>query len=375
LWSITGLSNPANLEKLTSIYFYIRMKQQEKTYITNLSFEGIKKFLSNAGQPAFRFQQLIYWIYKKRVDSFDAMHNIPKEFRSCLKDNFLLNKLNPLSILESKNNDAVKFGFDTEDSKLIIESVLLIDGKRRSLCVSTQLGCGLGCIFCETGKIGFIRNCTLHEITGQIIAANDYLESHADKSVTNIIFMGMGEALSNFETLMDALKIIMDEKGFGLGGRRITVSTAGIIPSIQRLSKQNLSIKLAISLNAYNNEKRNEIMPVNRKYPLEELIKTAQNYSKIVNQIVTFEYVVIKGENDTNEAVTALVRLLKGVSCKLNLIPLNPNTDNTLSIPDNTDLDKFAKKLSEKGLTVTIRKSRGQDISGACGQLAGKNLK
>lgn len=342
-------------------------------HITNLTLQQLQQTLQEMGEPGFRFKQIVHWLYKKRVDSLDAMRNVAKSTRQKLQEKYTVEKLPLCYLLESKNNDAVKFGFQVGTEGDIIESVLLYDGKRRSLCVSSQLGCALGCVFCETGNMGYIRNLTQHEILGQLIAANDYLAGHSDKLVSNIIFMGMGETLLNYDTFLPALEIIMDERCFSIGGRKITVSTAGIVPAIEKLIQEKLNIKLAISLNAYSNDQRNAIMPINKQYPIEDLIKVAKSYYKKLSRRITFEYVLIQGENDTEEAVVALTGLLKKVPCKINLIPLNPYTNSSLKASEEEQLNKFAKQLAENGLYVTVRKSRGQDISGACGQLAGKS--
>jgi len=339
--------------------------------ITNQTIAGLTQELLALGEPRFRAAQVLKWIYQKRIDSFDEMNNLPKTLLQKLKQRFCVDKLAINYLLESKQGDAVKFGFDPGGGD-IIESVILYDGKRRSLCVSSQLGCALGCRFCATGGMGFIRNLDLREITGQIIAANDYLQAHADKPVTNIIFMGMGEALANFDTFRQALEIIMHEECFGIRPRRITVSTAGVIPHIERLLSENIKIGLAISLNSYSDETRSRIMPINRKYPIRTLIEAARAHYAKFRDPVTFEYVLVHGENDTPEAATALIRLLKNTPCKINLIPLNPGAGNDQSPPPDTDLNTFGKTLAQAGLYVTVRKSRGRDICGACGQLAGK---
>jgi 23S rRNA (adenine2503-C2)-methyltransferase len=221
--------------------------------------------------------------------------------------------------------------------------------------------------------MGLIRNLSQEEILGQLIALNDYLAAKKDKCVTNIVFMGMGEALSNFEAFMDALKIIMHEDAFTIGARRITVSTAGIVPSIERLMAQDLAIGLAISLNAYSNEQRTLLMPVNTRYPIEALVDVARRYHKKTARPVTFEYVLREGENDTREAADALTGLLKGIHCKINVIPINPGNGFRAKAPSDQKLQEFADQLFQRGLTATVRKSRGRDICGACGQLGGKN--
>ena len=341
-------------------------------HITNLTINQLQEALQQMGQPAFRSKQVLKWVYQKRAGSFDDMKNIPKTVREKLKKNYSVKKLSIKYLLESKNGDAVKFGFESDKDDGIVESVILYDGKRRSLCISSQFGCALGCVFCETGNMGFIRNLTQQEILGQLIAADDYLISLSNKLVTNIIFMGMGEALLNYDNFLSSLEIIMNDDCFGMTGRRITVSTAGIIPSIERFVNEEINIGLAISLNSYSNEKRNKIMPINKKYPIENLIKTVRYYYKKYGKRATFEYVLMHGENDTEEAAESLIKKLKGVPCKINLIPINPFTNSRKCTPTEDLLNQFAKRLAENGLSVTVRKSRGQDINAACGQLASK---
>ena len=347
---------------------------KQKKHITNLTIEQLQESLKEMGEPAFRTKQVVKWVYQKRINGFDDMGNVPRTLREKLKEKYTVEKMPVKYLLESKNEDAVKFGFETDKGDGIIESVILYDGKRRSLCISAQLGCALGCVFCETGRMGFIRNLTQREILGQLIGANDYLTTHSDKIVTNIIFMGMGEALLNYDTFLSSLKIIMDDGCFGLKGRRITVSSAGVVPSVQKFINENIKIKLAISLNTYNDEKRNKLVPINKKYPIESLINIVRSYYKKFKERVTFEYVLIDGENDTEEAAATLIKLLKQVPCKINLIPVNPLNKSRISAPSEEQLNRFAKRLADSGLYITVRKSRGQDICAACGQLA-SNIK
>lgn len=338
----------------------------------NLKISSITDEIEKMGEKKFRATQIMKWVYQKKVDSFEMMNNMPKVLRQNLSEKFSLKKMEPVSIMESKSRDAVKFGFKLCESAHIVESVLLVDRNRRTACISSQLGCGLGCVFCETGKMGLIRNLTQDEIIGQLIGINDFLEKRGDKSVTNIVFMGMGEALSNFENFRSALDIIMNEDCFNIGGRRITVSTAGVIPSIERLMKENLNIGLAISLNAFSDKQRSEIMPVNNRYPIAQLIEIAKRYFDKTGRRVTFEYVLIEGETDTDEAVNALSKLLGGFPCKINVIPVNPGKSSGFRSPAEGRLEVFANKLHQRGLAATLRKSRGKDICGACGQLSSR---
>lgn len=338
----------------------------------NLKISSVGEEVEQMGEKKFRARQIIKWVYQKRVDSFDPMNNMPKILRQNLNEKYSLKKMDPLFIMESSDHDAIKFGFKLYESCHIVESVLLIDRDRRTACLSSQLGCGLGCVFCETGKMGFIRNLTQDEIIGQLIGINDFLEEKGDKLVTNIVFMGMGEALSNFDNFRSSLEIIMNEDCFNIGGRRITVSTAGVIPSIEKLMAENLNIGLAISLNAFSDKQRSAIMPVNNKYPISMLIDIAKKYYEKTGRRVTFEYVLIEGETDTDAAVNALSKMLSGFPCKINVIPVNPGKSTEFKSPKENKLEIFTDKLHQRGLAATLRKSRGKDIWGACGQLAAR---
>jgi 23S rRNA (adenine2503-C2)-methyltransferase len=343
--------------------------------LKDLPLPELRKAVTDLGEPAFRAQQVIKWLYQKRVDSFDGMLNVSKASRLKLKEHFTIDKLQVAAVLGSKDKDAVKFGFTATGSEWIIESVLLIDGERRTACLSSQIGCSLGCVFCETGSLGFVRNLSQAEIIGQLIGINDYLESKKDKPVTNIVFMGMGEALSNFDAFRSSLDIIMAEDAFTIGSRRITVSTAGVVPSIQRLMNEDLGIRLAISLNAYNNMERNRIMPINKKYPIESLVEIASEYFEKTGRPVTFEYVLVEDENDGPDAIAALGKLLSGIVCKINVIPVNPSRYGASRSPSDGKVLQFAQALYDLGLTATVRKSRGMDIKGACGQLTASRLR
>jgi len=334
----------------------------------NLPLEQAAHLIVTAGEPAFRAKQVIKWVYQKRVDNFEGMKNISGVTREKLARLFAIDKLEVAVVHPSPRGDAVKFGFGLRDGSYIIESVLLLDGDRRTACLSSQLGCALGCTFCETGKLGLVRNLTQEEIIGQLIGIDDYCAAAGERPVTNIVFMGMGEALSNFEAFRASLAIIMHEECFNIGGRRITVSTAGVIPSIERLMREDLNIGLAISLNAYSNERRSAVMPINKKYPIEALTAIAARYFRSTGRRVTFEYIVIPGETDTDEAAQSLRRLLGSLTCKINLIPLNP-TDGAAVPPSHAEMVRFAEALHRLGLLATVRTSRGRDIGGACGQL------
>ncbi len=345
---------------------------KKKPNIRDVSIGMMTDLVKELGHPRFRAVQVIKWLYQKRITSFEQMVNTPKDFRKTLADRFSVEPLRPLHTVRSEAEDAVKFAFPVEPSGELIEAVLLYDGKRRTACVSSQLGCGLGCRFCETGRLGFVRNLKLHEIIGQLAAINDYLASYEDKRITNIVFMGMGEALLNYNRFKQACEIVTSSDGLNLAPKRITVSTAGLVPGIRKLSRDRLGVGLAVSLNTYSDEKRDRIMPINRRYPIKAVLEAAHEYARILEDGITFEYVVIEGENDGDDAVESLVRYLGRIPCKVNLIPLNPTTGEMGIGPEETRLRRFAEKLYAHGVIATVRKSRGRDIDGACGQLAGR---
>jgi 23S rRNA (adenine2503-C2)-methyltransferase len=340
------------------------------TRFKNMTLNDIRSRIIELDEPKFRASQIFRWVYQKRVHSFDEMNNISKATRQKVSTEFSLDKLSTQTILVSTSNDAVKFGFKLIESDDIVESVLLFDGKRRTACLSSQLGCGLGCAYCATGAMGFIRNLSQDEILGQLIGINDYLESKKDSLVTHIVFMGMGEALSNWDAFKSCCSIIMDKDCFILSAKRITVSTAGVIPSIEKLKKEDLPVNLAISLNGFSDEQRNKYMPINKKYPIDDLVAAAKSFVQETNRQLTFEYVVIPGENDTVQAIKALTKMLNGIPCKVNCIPINANPQKIGATPPIDAVQKFADALYQKGITATVRKSMGQDIDGACGQLA-----
>ncbi len=341
-----------------------------KKNIYNFTPNELAEQLREWKLPSFRFKQLIKWLYVQRVNSFDEMGNLPKKFRDRLEDNFSLAVPEIVSTLKSPSGDAVKFGLRLSDGELI-EAVILLSKKRRTLCLSSQVGCGLKCSFCETGKLGLIRNLDTSEIISQIIVASNYLAPEGER-VSNLVFMGMGEALSNFDNFKNALEIITDESCFAIGNRKITVSTAGVIPSIKKMISSGLSVELAISLNSSSNEERDELMPVNKKYPIEDLLKAAREYAEFRGRPVTFEYVLVDGKNDSREAAQRLISLFRNFPAKINIIPLNDCTTEGLSRPKESSIDSFSNMLHRGGLTVTVRRSGGQEIDGACGQLAGE---
>ncbi|MBI5056698.1 MAG: 23S rRNA (adenine(2503)-C(2))-methyltransferase RlmN [Nitrospirae bacterium] len=343
-----------------------------KKNFKQLSQKEISLFIHQLRQKPFRAKQIIHWIYGKLASSFDEMTDLPKDLREGLNRTAFISNLHLLQKKVSSDG-AQKFLFELEDGETI-ESVLIpntIGDGKFTLCISSQAGCAMGCAFCTTGKLGFKRNLKAYEIVDQMISVErSLLIPSPQQKITNIVFMGMGEPLNNFNEVVEALWRITGLKGFSK--RRITVSTAGIVPKIYELAEKAPDVNLAISLNATTDETRNKIMPVNKKYPLKELLKACKEFPIPPRRHITFEYVLIDGINDTNEDAARLVKLLKGIRSKVNLIPYNPPLQEKPQIfrqPSENRILEFQKILHNAKITVLIRKSMGADISAACGQL------
>jgi len=352
--------------------------------------EELAVFIARLGQKPYRAEQILDWIYRKFAYTFDEMTDLPMEFREALDKTSFISKLKPLK-LQISSDGTRKFLFQLEDGKTI-ESVLIPNTRgenKFTLCISSQAGCASGCAFCLTGKLGFKRNLRAFEIVDQVIAvskiiSNSYAPSFERRgertisgrdllqpSITNIVFMGMGEPLNNFNEVSEALSRITKLMGFSM--KRITVSTAGIIPGIYKLTEKAPGVNLAISLNATTDETRSRIMPVNKKYPLQELLKACKKYPLAAGKRMTFEYVLLDGINDTKDDAVRLVKLLRGIRAKVNLIPYNPAPEQKISkLYRRSSGDKmltFQKILLKAKIMAIIRKSMGADISAACGQL------
>ena len=332
--------------------------------IKELSPKQLEDAVVEIGQKPYRAKQIEKWLYQKYANSYDEMTDLSLELRNELAG--LLPLSNSLELVNKQQSvdGTVKYLFLLSDGNRI-ESVLIPEQKRLTLCVSSQVGCALGCTFCLTGTVGRIRNLTAAEIIDQIL----YINSTGERSITNIVFMGMGEPLDNIDNLVTAIELITDVKCMGMSPKRITVSTSGLVPKITELGKR-LSINLSISLNASNNTTRNDLMPINRKYPIEKLIKTAMKYPLPNRKFLTFEYVLLAGINDSDENALELVGLLKGLKCKINIIPFNEADPLRYKSPEPERVLSFQKIVVEAGINAKIRKNRGMDILGACGQLA-----
>ncbi|MEO0020365.1 MAG: 23S rRNA (adenine(2503)-C(2))-methyltransferase RlmN [candidate division WOR-3 bacterium] len=335
-----------------------------KTDIKGYTLEELNLLGEKLGWERYRPVQIFQWLYQKDADSFDQMTNLSKQFRAELAERFYISRLEPVRTIKSEDR-TTKCTFTLQDGNLI-ESVLIFDQNRRTICLSTQAGCSLACRFCATGRIGFKRNLKWFEIVEQAQA----LIRTTNVKPTNIVLMGMGEPLLNLDEVLKAVKVINSNYGLRIGARRITISTAGIPEGILQIAQFPLQVRLAISLNATDDKTRSELMPVNKRYPLKTLLNAAREYVKITRRRLTFEYVLIQGVNNLPLDAQRLTKLLKNIPCKINLIPFNPFPGTKFQPPSEDDVKRFAQTLYPHLPAVTIRKSKGGSIQAGCGQLA-----
>jgi len=341
----------------------------EKVNLKSLSLDELTDFVINLKEKKFKARQLFKWIYNKGISDFEEMTDISKTLRSKLNEIAFIGEIKKVKSIKSEDQSTEKFLFELEDKEKI-ESVLIREKDRITICISTQVGCPLNCTFCATGKMGFKRNLNAGEIVDQIIQIKKYLKR--DEKITHIVIMGMGEPLLNYENTLKVIKIIHSELGLGFAARKITLSTSGIIPRIYQLAEEGLKIKLAISLNAPNDKIRNILMPMNKKYPIKELLKSAKFYAQKTDQRMTFEYVLIKDINDSKKDALELAKSVQGIPCKINLIAYNKVSGLPFEKPDEKKVIEFRDILYPRCPAVTIRKSKGEDIQAACGQLRAK---
>ena len=337
--------------------------------IRNHSLAETKEIFKEWDVPLYHGPQVFSWLYKKGVCDFREMTNLPQGLRARLKQEFSLGELTLDKMLESFDGTK-KFLFRLSDGNFI-ESVLIPAKGRNTACLSTQAGCKYSCAFCASGLSGFRRNLETWEITQQILEINRRIEKGY---VGHVVFMGTGEPLDNYDNVLKAIRIINSKEGLNIGARKITISTAGVIPGIEKLAKEKLQIELSVSLHGADDKTRFALMPINKKYPLKELIETCRKYALATKRQVTFEYVLIKDVNSSIDAADNLIRLLKGWESKVNLIIYNTIKEFSYLPPDKPEVFSFANRIKKSGIPITIRASRGQDIQGACGQLRmGKN--
>lgn len=349
-----------------------------KIDVKNLDRTGLERFAVSLGQPAFRGRQIMAWLYRPGITDFSQMTDLAKSFRQLLPEHATISQFTR-QIIEKSTDGTVKFGFPLVDNT-VIESVLIPEDDRNTLCISCQVGCAMGCTFCRTGSMGFTRNLTPSEIVNQVCSVRDFLLAQPEDSwpwprqVTNLVFMGMGEPLNNFNHLLTSLAILTDQKGLDLASRRITVSTCGVVSKMRELGEKT-NVNLAISLHAVDNETRNRLMPVNRRYPLEQLLEACRTYPMRKRKRIMFEYLLLDGVNDSDGEARKLAKMLRSIPCKINLLAFNecPGIPYRPSPPER--ILAFQEILRAAHYSVFIRSSRGADISAACGQLAGSTGK
>ena len=342
-----------------------------KNSILELSTDQLRSWLTARKIAPYRADQIQKWIYLRQADSFGVMTDISKDIRKLLSQNFVIDRLIAEKI-ETSQDGSRKYLFKLRDGKHI-ESVLIPERDHDTLCISSQVGCAQGCQFCLTAVDGFERNLSRGEIVSQVRDIKNELGE--SKRLRNIVFMGMGEPLANYKNLISALNTITDsDAGLGFANRRVTISTAGLASKLEALGRDT-KVKLAISLNAADNKTRSMLMPINRKYPLEKLLEACRKFTLTPGRRITFEYILIKGINDSEKDARRLAKLLRPIRSKINLIPLNPHEGCDFERSAEAVINKFQDILIEKNYTVIIRKSKGQDISAACGQLRARRLK
>jgi 23S rRNA (adenine2503-C2)-methyltransferase len=338
-----------------------------RTNLKSLTQDELQSRILALGLKKFRADQIRKWIYTNSVLSFDDMTNIAKPERNLLSTVFFISAPAIMRTEVSKDGTR-KFLFQLEDGHTI-ESVLIPDDDRMTLCISSQVGCRLACRFCLTGNGGFLRDLKAHEITDQVQEVLRILRREESQGITNIVLMGMGEPLENFEEVTKAIAVITSAKGLGFSPRRVTLSTAGLVPKITALGKAGGKVNLAVSLNASTDEVRDRIMPVNRRYTIKDLLAACRSFPLEPRRRITFEYVLLRDINDTEHDARRLARLLQGIRCKINLIPFNPFPGSEFERPDDAMVRRFQKVLLNHHYTAPVRESRGRDISAACGQL------
>ena len=337
--------------------------------IKDYDLQDLKDELVSIGEKGFRAEQIFKWIYQEKVKSFDEMTNLSLDLREKLKQNYTICNYNILKKQESKDG-TIKYLFDVLDGNAI-ETVLMSYHHGYSICVSSQIGCKMGCKFCASTGIAFVRGLTSGEIVEQILAVEQDIGEH----ISNIVFMGIGEPFDNYDNVMHAIRIINNQKGLNIGARHISVSTSGLVPRIYDFANEDLQCTLSISLHATDNTKRSAMMPVNNLYSIEELMEACKYYIAKTNKRISFEYALAKDNNDNLEDAKALVNLLKGMLCHVNLIPINKIENGKFTKSSNDNIIKFRDYLNDHGIVATIRRELGSDIDAACGQLRRKNLK
>ena len=340
-----------------------------KNNIKNYNLEELQEIVENLGEKKYRAEQIFNWIYKENVTSFDDMANLPLSLREKLKENYDLHIFKIITKQESKDGTK-KYLFDILDGNAI-ESVLMEYKHGYTICVSSQVGCKMGCKFCASTGVKFARSLE----TGEIVEQLQAVERDTGVKISNVVFMGIGEPLDNFENVLKAISLINNQKGINIGARHISISTSGIVPKIYELADKDLQCTLSISLHSASNEKRSAMMPINNAYNIEELMKACRYYIEKTNRRISFEYALAKENNDNLDDAKELVKLLRGMLCHVNLIPINKIENGKFNKSTNENIMKFRDYLNSHGIVATIRRELGSDIDAACGQLRKKEVK
>lgn len=347
----------------------------DRDELRNLNYTELQELMQEWGQPSFRGQQIFRWLHQKGVTEWEKMSNIPKNLLELLASSYTLSEPKVSEMLESQADGTIKFLLELADSETI-EMVLMFHGlQRRTLCISTQVGCRLKCSFCATGQSGFKRNLATSEIIDQVLLANQELALRGHGPVTNLVFMGMGEPLDNYSALVKALRILNHEDGLNISYRRMTVSTSGMVPGIYRLAQEGLPIVLAISLHGTNDQLRSSLMPINQPYPLDKLFAACHYWVEQTKRRITFEYIMLDGVNDELEQAQELVLLLRGLPANVNLIPFNPVEETKFGKSPKHKIESFRRYLEKQGIIAVVREEKGGDIHAACGQLRRQEMR
>jgi len=360
----------ATLEAVTTVRPIARRNRPVSFY--DLSLDALQERLVEAGQPAYRAQQMYDWAYGQFVESYDEMRNLPAALRETFGEQTPFRTMAPVRELVTDNGDTYKLLYQTFDGQLV-ETVLMLYPDRATVCVSCQVGCAVGCAFCATGLGGLTRNLTAGEIVQQTVDAARRARQ-LDRQLTNLVMMGMGEPLQNYAETMKFVGIIHDPRGLNFGARRITISTSGIIPRIDALADEPYQVNLAVSLHAPNNDLRSQLVPINGRYPVEDLLAACDRFIEKTGRRISFEYALMNGINNSDEIARELGQLLKGRLCHVNVIPFNPVDVLKFERPNHEMIERFAGIVRDSGIPTTVRYSRGVEIAAACGQLRNRHM-
>ncbi len=336
--------------------------------IHDLHIDELAKLLTEEGEKSFRAKQIFHWVYEKKVCDFERMSDLNQSLRAKLKEKLSLSSIRQKNVEASKDAETIKFLWELSDGKLV-ESVLICSKDRRTVCVSSQVGCPARCAFCASGKEGLLRNLSADEIFEQVYQIDLYLHEKGER-VSHVVFMGMGEPFENYDNVLKTIHLLNDPMRLNISQRRITVSTVGVVEGIQRFMQEDLSVNLVLSLHAPNQHIRKKIIPYSRKYPLEDILNAMKAFAKQSRRDITYEYTLIEGINDRPEHAEELALLLKGQQCTVNLIPYNPVPGLHLKRPEKESIEEFRRILTSNDIVTTWRYTKGKDIAAACGQLA-----